>query len=213
MKKVISLVLCVVMMGLCILPVVAAPSYDLMTDIVIGGLGYIVTEEGEKILLSEAVSRKGDVNFDGQVTAVDARLCLQSVASSINTLSTSIADVNNDGKITAVDARIMLQDVAGMTVINTYIQVEKGGRVVVGPLRATEGTPYYWQCEVDKSGLGFFDRIFDNSATEVIGGILNQYYVFTPENVGTYTIKFKLANADQTEVIDEFNCVLTVIEG
>ena len=213
MKKVIGLILCVVMMVLCILPVVAAPSDDIMTDLVLGGLGYIVTEEGEKILLSEAVSRKGDVNFDGQVTAVDARLCLQSVASSINTLSTSVADVNNDGKISAVDARIMLQDVAGMTVINTYAQAEKGGRFVVGPLRATEGTPYYWQCEVDKSGLGFFDRIFDDSATEIVGGILNQYFVFTPENVGTYTINFKLADVNQTEVLDEFNCVLTVTEG
>lgn len=212
MKKVISLILCVAMMGLCILPVVAAPSDDIMTDLVLGGLGYIITEEGEKILLSEAVSRKGDVNFDGQVTAVDARLCLQAVASSLNTLSIGAADVNNDGKITAVDARIMLQDVAGMTVITTYAQAEKGGSFVVGPLRATEGTPYYWQCEVDKSGLNFFDRLFDDSPTEVVGGVLNQYFVFTPENVGTYTIKFKLADANQTEVIDEFNCVLTVTE-
>ena len=59
----------------------------------------------------------------------------------------------------------------------------------------------------------FFDRIFDDSSTEVIGGVVNQYFVFTPENVGTYTINFKLANAKQTEVIDEFNCVLTVIES
>ncbi len=217
MKKVISLILCVVMMGLCILPVVAAPGDDIVTDLVLGGLGYIITEEGEKILLSEAVSRKGDVNLDGQVTAVDARLCLQAVASPDLSISSilsnrSNADVNNDGKITAVDARIMLQDVAGMTVITTYAQAEKGGSFVVGPLRSTEGTPYYWQCEVDKSGLNFFDRLFDNSPTEVIGGVLNQYFVFTPENVGTYTIKFKLADANQTEVIDEFNCVLTVTE-
>lgn len=218
MKKIISLILCVVIMALGILPVVAAPSDDIMTDLVIGGLGYIITEEGEKILLSEAVSRKGDVNFDGQVTAVDARLCLQAVASPDFGISSilpngSIADVNNDGKVSAVDARIMLQDVAGMTVINTYAQAEKGGSFVVGPLRATEGTPYYWQCKVDKSGLNFFDRLFDNSPTEVIGGVLNQYFVFTPENVGTYTINFKLANANQTEIIDEFNCVLTVVEG
>lgn len=213
MKKVISLILCVVMMGLCIFPVVAAPSDDIMTDLVIGGLGYIVTEEGEKILLSEAVSRKGDVNFDGQVTAVDARLCLQAVASSLNTLSIGAADVNNDGKISAVDARMMLQDVAGMTVINTYAQAEKGGSLVVGPLRSSGGTPYYWQCEVDKSELNFFDRIFDESQPGVVGGPVNQYFVFTPENEGTYTINFKLANVNQTEVIDEFNCVLTVFEN
>lgn len=213
MKKIISLILCVVMMSMCIIPVVAASNDGIVTDLVLGGLGYIITQEGEKILLSEAISRKGDVNFDGKVTAVDARLCLQAVASPLNSLQIGLADVNNDGKVSAVDARIMLQNVAGTAEIVTYAQAKKGGSFVVGPLRSTEGTPYYWQCEVDKSGLNFFDRLFDNSPTEVIGGVLNQYFVFTPKNVGTYTIKFKLANANQTEVIDEFNCVLTVIEN
>ena len=218
MKKVISLILCVVMMGLCILPVVAAPGDDIVTDLVLGGLGYIITEEGEKILLSEAVSRKGDVNLDGQVTAVDARLCLQTVASPDLGISSilsnrSNADVNNDGKITAVDARIMLQNVAGITEIVTYAQAEKGGSFVVGPLHSSGSTPYYWQCEVDKSELNFFDKIFDNSSTEVIGGLVNQYFVFTPDTKGTYTINFKLANANQTEIIDEFSCVLTVIDN
>lgn len=217
MKKVISLILCVAMMGLCIFPVVAKEGSDIAVDLIIGGASNLLQSESEKLLASEAVARKGDVNYDGKVTAVDARLCLQAVASPDLSISSilsnrSNADVNNDGKITAVDARIMLQDVAGMTVITTYAQAEKGGSFVVGPLRSTEGTPYYWQCEVDKSGLNFFDRLFDNSPTEVIGGVLNQYFVFTPENVGTYTIKFKLANANQTEVIDEFNCVLTVTE-
>ncbi len=213
MKKVISLILCVVMMGLCVFPAVAATTDSIVTDLVLGGLGYIVTQEGEKILLSEAVSRKGDVNFDGKVTAVDARLCLQAVASPLNSLNIGLADVNNDGKISAVDARIMLQDVAGMTEIITYAQAKKGGSFVVGPLRSNEGTAYYWQCEVDKSDLSFFDKIFDNSESEVIGGIINQYFVFTPKSKGTYTIKFKLANANQTEVIDEFKCVLTVIDN
>lgn len=218
MKKVISLILSIVMMGLCIVPVMAKEENDIPPELIVGGLNYLLQTGSEKVLASEAVARKGDVNFDGKITAVDARLCLQAVASPDFGISSilpngSIADVNNDGKVSAVDARIMLQDVAGMTVINTYAQAEKGGSFVVGPLRATEGTPYYWQCKVDKSGLNFFDRLFDNSPTEVIGGVLNQYFVFTPENVGTYTINFKLANVNQTEVIDEFNCVLTVVEG
>ncbi len=216
MKKVISLILCVVMMGLCVFPVLAGSDNKIPTELVVGGFGYLLQTGSEKVLASEAVSRKGDVNFDGSVTAVDARLCLQTVASSdlVSLLSSSkAADVNGDGKITAIDARIMLQNVAGMTDIVTYAQAEKGGSLVVGPLRSNEGTAYYWQCEVDKSGLNFFDRLFDDSTTESIGGIINQYYVFNPENAGTYTIKFKLANANQTEVIDEFICVLTVIES
>ena len=214
MKKVISLILCVVMMGLCIFPVVAAPTTDsIVTDIVLGSLGYIVTQEGEKLLLSEAISRKGDVNFDGKITAVDARLCLQAVASPLNSLNIGLADVNNDGKISAVDARIMLQDVAGMTEIVTYAQTKKGGSLVVGPLYLTTDTTCYWQCDVDKSELSFFDRLFDKSTTEVVDAVVTQYLVFTPGSEGTYTLNIKLANAKQTEVVDEFKCVLTVIEG
>lgn len=217
MKKVISLILCVVMMGLCVFPVVAKQETNIPPELIVGGLSYLLQTGSEKVLASEAVARKGDVNYDGKVTAVDARLCLQTVASPDFGISSilpngSIADVNNDGKVSAVDARIILQNVAGMAGIVTYVQAEKGGSLVVGPLRSNEGTAYYWQCEVDKSGLNFFDRIFDDSTTETIGGIINQYFVFTPENEGTYTIKFKLANANQTEVIDEFSVVLTVIE-
>ena len=216
MKKIISLILCVVMMGLCVFPVLAGSDNKIPTELVVGGFGYLLQTGSEKVLASEAVSRKGDVNFDGKVTAVDARLCLQTVASSdiLSLLpSSKSADVNGDGKVTAVDARIMLQNVAGMTDIVTYAQAEKGGSLVVGPLRSSGGTPYYWQCEVDKSELNFFDRIFDESQPGVVGGPVNQYFVFTPENAGTYTINFKLANVNQTEVIDEFSCVLTVIES
>jgi hypothetical protein len=216
MKKIISLILCVVMMGLCVFPVLAGNDNKIPTELVVGGLGYLLQTGSEKVLASEAVSRKGDMNFDGKVTAVDARLCLQTVASSdiLSLLpSSKSADVNGDGKVTAVDARIMLQNVAGMTDIVTYAQAEKGGSLVVGPLRTNEGTAYYWQCDVDKSGLNFFERLFDDSTTDSVGGIINQYYIFTPENAGTYTISFKLANANQTEVIDEFGCVLTVIES
>ncbi len=215
MKKLISLILCAVMMSLCVVPVVAGSDEKIPSDLVVLGLEYLLKTESEKVLSSSAVSRKGDVNFDGKVTAVDARLCLQAVASPDLILSLlpqeKIADVNNDGKITAVDARILLQDVAGMAEVVTYAQAEKGGSLVVGPLRSTEGTPYYWQCDVDKSGINFFERLFDDSTTESIGGPINQYFIFTPENKGTYTIEFKLANANQTEIIDEFSCNLTVI--
>ncbi len=217
MKKVISLILCVVMMGMCVIPVVAKQESDIPPELVIGGLNYLLQTGSEKVLASEAVARKGDVNFDGSVTAIDARICLQTVVSSGSGLSSLLpqgraGDVNGDGVVSALDARAILQDVAGIKKVVTCAQAEKGGSLVVGPLRSNEGTAYYWQCEVDKSDLNFFDRLFDDSTTETVGGLVNQYFVFTPENAGTYTIKFKLANANQTEVIDEFSCVLTVIE-
>lgn len=60
----------------------------------------------------------GDVNGDGNISAVDARLILQVVAelkTADSLQNTAGADVNDDGKITAVDARIVLQMVAGIT--------------------------------------------------------------------------------------------------
>lgn len=58
----------------------------------------------------------GDVNEDGNITAIDARIVLQIVAGlkSVDSVNTEIADVSKDEKITAVDARYILQIVAGL---------------------------------------------------------------------------------------------------
>lgn len=68
----------------------------------------------EILSLSESI---GDVNGDGKITAVDARMILQHVAG-INKLDEhqlKLADVNSDNKISAVDARRILRIVAGIT--------------------------------------------------------------------------------------------------
>jgi hypothetical protein len=196
-------------MSLCVVPVIAGRDEMNTTNLVLGGLDYIITSTGKKILASDVVTRKGDINFDGKVSTSDARLCLQSVASPLLSQG-KVADVNNDGNVSAVDARIILQNVAGITKIDTYATVEKGGSLVIGPLRSSGSTEYYWQCNVDKSELNFFDRLFDKSTTEVVDSLAYQYFVFTPESKGTYILVFKLANAKQTEVTDEFKCILTV---
>ncbi len=61
-----------------------------------------------------AENLKGDVNGDGNVTAVDARLILQVVVGSIVAEDKTLYDVDGNGEITAVDARIVLQIVAGL---------------------------------------------------------------------------------------------------
>lgn len=54
---------------------------------------------------------KGDVNFDGAITATDARLTLQAAVNKITLTgdAAQAADVNRDGNITATDARLILQ--------------------------------------------------------------------------------------------------------
>lgn len=70
----------------------------------------------QSIELTTRKSPLGDVNGDGKISAVDARMILRHVAH-VETLTLSQmanADVNGDFKITAVDARRVLRMVAGL---------------------------------------------------------------------------------------------------
>ena len=63
------------------------------------------TDEDEKFYML------GDVNFDGKITAADARLALRASAQ-LETLTSEqliVADVDGSGKITASDARDILR--------------------------------------------------------------------------------------------------------
>ena len=57
---------------------------------------------------------RGDVNNDGKITAVDARMILQVVAELRTAEDVNAYDINYDGSVSAVDARIILQYVAGL---------------------------------------------------------------------------------------------------
>lgn len=58
----------------------------------------------------------GDVDFDGRITAKDARLALRAGASIeiLSDAAAEAADVNGDGRVTAKDARSILRYVAGL---------------------------------------------------------------------------------------------------
>ncbi len=55
--------------------------------------------------------RLGDLNKDGEITALDARLCLRVSAKldKLNYKDSQIADVNDDNNITSADARMILR--------------------------------------------------------------------------------------------------------
>lgn len=61
-----------------------------------------------------AETMSGDVNGDGNITAIDARKILQLVAGIEKAEDQTLYDVNGDGKVAAIDARIVLQIVAGL---------------------------------------------------------------------------------------------------
>ena len=68
------------------------------------------------VSVSAATVKKGDLNRDGKVTAMDARTALKKAAGTESTTSDDlkIADFNNNGRITAYDARQILKIAAGL---------------------------------------------------------------------------------------------------
>jgi len=58
----------------------------------------------------------GDINFDGKINVLDARLALQRASGLIILTPTQLlaCDVNRDGKYNVVDARLILQYASGL---------------------------------------------------------------------------------------------------
>ncbi len=103
-------------------------SLALLDDIVsVDVSGYSLAEQDllneqifaiEKALeLLEYAFTTGDINNDGNISLVDARMILQAVANtiSLNEIQSLAADMNGDGMISLVDARMALQAVTNST--------------------------------------------------------------------------------------------------
>lgn len=209
MKKIISLILSVVIVGLCIIPVLAGDTDDFVFD----SWDSVLFEDDESIVRAIATNRKGDLNGDYLVSGVDARKLLRAVAGlkeKFDFVQENEADINGDGKISAVDARIILQIVAGTKTVDTVAETTMGSELVIGPLPEPIGTEYSWIFDVDKQGLLVTARYYQQAEPGAMGSGSNLYFAFAPETKGTYTITFQLTNIRQTEVLDEFKCVLTV---
>ena len=90
-------------------------TYDSLTD--------NFTVDNEEAAITEVPESKytlGDVNSDGNITAIDARLILQNAAENYEFDETVklAADVNRDENVTAIDARLVLQAAAGNVVLD-----------------------------------------------------------------------------------------------
>ena len=81
---------------------------------------YTVTGNRAKKIDSVSIRKgntaTGDVNYDGKLTAADARLILRATAQLelFTADQLKLADMNGDGKITAADARYALRKSAGL---------------------------------------------------------------------------------------------------
>lgn len=70
----------------------------------------------DSLSIKKSSEKTGDVNFDGKITASDARIVLRAAAhlELLSAAQQKIADVNGDNKITASDARIILRRAANL---------------------------------------------------------------------------------------------------
>ena len=75
------------------------------------GKEYVCSVLNGVVSVAGSSNLPGDLNGDGKVTAIDARLALEhSVGeTSLSAGLQSVADMNNDGKVTSIDARLILK--------------------------------------------------------------------------------------------------------
>ena len=217
MKKLISLIMSFVLVCLCVVSATAVTENgDYSTGLIPESWENIINDDSENTFSAFATARMGDVNGDGKISAVDARQCLQLAANrqlDISSKQEKAADVNCDRNINVIDARTILQMAAGEVKKDTVVTTNSDWGVIIGPLQSSGSTPYSWECEECLEGLSVERKSFIVSDDpEIIGGPVNQYFIFTPEKTGTYTITLKYTKVNQAEVLDEINVILTVTE-
>lgn len=218
MKKLISLFMCIILIVFSFIPVFAVTinGKDYGMGLIPESWEDIIDDESENTYFTFATVRTGDVNGDGKVSAVDARHCLQLVAGKqldISIKQEKTADVNRDGNISAIDARAILHMALGMKTVDTVATTELDWGLIIGPLQTAGSGKYLWECEINVDGLSVEQKCFYvPDDPEFVGGPSNQYFIFTPEKIGTYTIRFELSDPKQTEILDEFNVILMVTE-
>ncbi len=124
-------------------------------------------------------AEKGDVNGDGKITAVDARIILQIVAKVANdevVKNPDAADFDGNGNVTATDARRVLQRVANIDVenptpdnpVNDTKKAELAAVFNAETSKASKGA-YTWtrKCE-------FSQPLDAGSATDTLNSIISK---------------------------------------
>lgn len=70
----------------------------------------------------------GDLNADGKITVVDAKLVLKHVAGTqeLDSSQLRMSDVNSDGRTTVADAKVILRVVAGIQKMPSLVVGSQG---------------------------------------------------------------------------------------
>ncbi len=161
------------------------------------------------LLYAFADYRLGDLNKDGKITALDARLCLR-VSAKLDVLNykdSQIADVNDDNNITSADARMILRSSAQIEKLPAKIYNDFPD---VSYTVALNGSPnqYFWQCVTDTENVNVKEYRVSDSDPEILGKPADVFFVFAAKNEGEFKVRFILANAAQNNIQDEFEVIV-----
>ncbi len=119
------------------------------------------------ITASAADLAKGDVNGDGQVTAMDARSVLRYVAGleTLNDAQLKAADLDKNDEVTAIDARFILRQVAGLSNGILDVDTETTNDILgkFGYVYDEDQNIYYTDVNAWQREFGFTD-IYDDAA-------------------------------------------------
>ncbi len=159
--------------------------------------------------------RPGDVNGDGIISAADARIVLRA-SIGLEQLSENqkvSADVDKSLSITASDARFIFRVSVDLEKTNELVITEsKEMGFVIGSLETAGSGKYTWKCVDSKNGFNVREY-FINTEPEKEGAPVKQYFIFTPENAGSFNLKFILSDSNKNEVLEEFEVKAVINEN
>ncbi len=202
MKKAIATILSLLIFSTCCIPANAneLPPTGLIWDTWETILKYSATDV--------VVPRPGDVDFDGDITAEDARILLRAAVGleKLERYQYYATDFNEYRPVVSSAARDVLRASCGLEQLEfSTCNFYTGQEIAFGPFANADNGKYNWVCiGLDEEQFTIEEKsIGDEDAPE--GAPVRQYFFITSvKYTGPCDITFRLQNADGSECLEEY---------
>ncbi len=174
--------------------------------------GGLIWDTWETILLNSlnqiVIPQPGDIDFDGRITAEDARLALRAAVGleKLKRYQYYATDYNEYNPIVSSAARDILRASCGLDKLEfSECNFYTGQEIAFGPFANAENGQYNWVCEgLDEEQFTIEEKsISDEDAPD--GAPVRQYFFITSvKYTGPCDITFRLQNADGSECLEEY---------
>ncbi|MBQ6019630.1 MAG: dockerin type I repeat-containing protein [Clostridia bacterium] len=138
--------------------------------------------------------RMGDLNFDGKISSVDARIAIRASAKleSMNEEQQQASDVNFDGKTNSIDARQILRVAAKLGGFEITVAMSTNQEYVIDSM-FTLGK-YSWEYTVEPVDGLEIDKIVHDPMTGTYENY-EVFYIIKPKKEGVFFLKCKLGES------------------